>query len=112
MSVASAQHDGVSPAASGAGGLTARVGFAIVVFGLIALTLLSLRQQRLQALHELSAVRLRQSTHDRELWELRAALSSVLTPEQVGVLPSGGGAALGPTGLGSGLGAMPGEGER
>jgi hypothetical protein len=58
----------------------------IVGLGVVALSLLSLRQQRLQAMHELSAVRLRQASHDKRLWAVRAEIARLVTPEHVGSL--------------------------
>ncbi|MGP1272001.1 MAG: hypothetical protein ACTS22_01580 [Phycisphaerales bacterium] len=70
--------------------LTARWALVIVSVGVIALALLSYRQMRLQAMHELADARLRQVDHDKRLWEVRAEISSLVTPEQVGVLPTPG----------------------
>lgn len=67
-------------------GLTARAAVGIVGLGVVALSLLSLRQQRLQAMHELSAVRLRQASHDKRLWAVRAEVARLVTPEHVGSL--------------------------
>ncbi|HED53312.1 MAG TPA: hypothetical protein ENJ00_03825 [Phycisphaerales bacterium] len=58
----------------------------ILGLGAIGLSLLSYRQLRLQALHEHSAARLRQSEQDMELWKLRAEIASSVTPERVGLL--------------------------
>lgn len=68
-------------------GLTARAALAILSIGVIALTLLSYRQMRLQAMHELSAARLRQADHDKRLWEIRSQIAGMVTPERIGVLP-------------------------
>ena len=58
--------------------------------GMIGLALLSFRQQRLQAMHELSACRLRQEGHDRRLWSVRAAIAEQVTPERVSIMrPAG-----------------------
>ena len=67
--------------------MTARGVVLILSVGAVALALLSYRQMRLQAMHELAEARLRQADHDKRLWELRAEISALVTPEQVGVLP-------------------------
>ena len=66
--------------------LTCRLAVLIVGLGVIALSLLSYRQLRLQAFHEQSAARLRQTQHDKELWRLRSEISMRITPEQIGVI--------------------------
>ena len=58
----------------------------IVGLGVIALSLLSYRQLRLQAFHEQSAARLRQTQQDKDLWRLRSEISMLITPEQIGVI--------------------------
>lgn len=65
---------------------TGRVMLLIASAGMIGLALLSLRQQRLQAMHELSACRLRQEGHDKRLWSVRAALAEQVTPERVSLM--------------------------
>jgi hypothetical protein len=55
----------------------------VVSMGVIACVLLSLRQQRVQAAHELAEVQRRVLEHDRTLWRLRAELAAQLTPEKV-----------------------------
>ena len=63
--------------------MTAKIAFAIVCFGLIAVELLSVRQARLQVSHEISAARLRVRDHDERLLELRARIAREVTPEAV-----------------------------
>ena len=76
--------------AEGAGGASIgqmlRLVVLILGLGGIGLSLLSYRQLRLQAFHEHSAARLRQSGQDMELWKLRAEIASGVTPERVGLL--------------------------
>lgn len=55
----------------------------ILSIGLVACTLLAVRQQRVQAAHELADVQRRVMEHDRTLWHLRAELASRVTPAQV-----------------------------
>ncbi len=66
--------------------LTSRLAVLIVGLGVISLSLLSYRQLRLQAFHEQSAARLRQTQQDKELWRLRSEISMLITPEQIGVI--------------------------
>ncbi len=66
--------------------LTCRLAVLIVGLGVIALSLLSYRQLRLQAFHEQSAARLRQTHQDKDLWRLRSEISMLITPEQIGVI--------------------------
>lgn len=65
---------------------TLRVMLLVASAGVIGLALLSLRQQRLQAMHELSACRLRQEGHDKRLWSVRAALAEQVSPERVALM--------------------------
>jgi hypothetical protein len=58
----------------------------IAGLGVMALGLLSLRQQRLQAMHELAATRLRQGSHDARLWALRSEIAALVTPERIGTM--------------------------
>ncbi|RNC81946.1 MAG: hypothetical protein ED559_09230 [Phycisphaera sp.] len=77
-----------TPDEQGAGspGLMLRLAVLIVGMGVIALSLLSYRQLRLQAIHEQSDARLRQTQQDKELWTLRSEIALRTTPEQVGVV--------------------------
>lgn len=70
-------------------GLTCRLAVLIVGLGVIGLSLLSNRQLRLQAFHEQSAARLRQTQQDKDLWRLRSEISMLITPEQIGVIDAG-----------------------
>lgn len=67
-------------------GLTCRLAVVIVGLGVVSLSLLSYRQLRLQAFHEQSAARLRQTQQDKDLWRLRSEISMLITPEQIGVM--------------------------
>jgi hypothetical protein len=55
----------------------------IVAFGLIGAGLLSTRQSRLQAAHEVTAARLRIRDHDERLLTLRAQIAEHATPDAV-----------------------------
>ncbi|PHQ79376.1 MAG: hypothetical protein COB69_08110 [Phycisphaera sp.] len=74
----------------GSVGLTLRLAVMIVGLGVISVSLLSYRQLRLQSIHEQSDARLRQTLHDKELWQMRSEIALRTTPEQVGIaLPAG-----------------------
>ncbi|MEM9167389.1 MAG: hypothetical protein AAGB48_10265 [Planctomycetota bacterium] len=68
-----------------AAGTTARAAALVLALGMVALGLLSLRQSRLQAMHELSAARLRQADQDDRLLELRSRITALVTPERIAV---------------------------
>ena len=71
-------------------GLTLRLAVLIVGLGVIAVSLLSSRQLRLQAIHEQSDARLRQTDHDKQLWQMRSEIALRTTPEQVGIMAGSG----------------------
>lgn len=83
----------VCPAAWGAAGFGARVWtepdvFAklaaiILALGILGCTLLALRQQRLQAAHELAEAQLRIRRSDEQLWLLRTQIARRLNPENI-----------------------------
>lgn len=55
----------------------------IVAIGLTACGLLSMRQARLQAVHELADAQLRIWRHDERLLKIRADISARITPDRV-----------------------------
>jgi len=55
----------------------------VAAIGLTACGLLSMRQARLQAAHELADAQLRIWRHDEELLRLRALIAERVTPERV-----------------------------
>lgn len=55
----------------------------VLTIGVCACTLLSLRQARLQAAHELARAQLRVRECDDQLWALRAKIADRVRPEQV-----------------------------
>jgi len=61
----------------------ARVVFAIAVIGLTAAGVLSLRQARLQAAHELTQARLRAVLLEERIAERRAAVAAATAPDAV-----------------------------
>lgn len=67
----------------GGGMPAAKFGLVVLCAGVIGATLLSARHLRLRAAHELAQTRVEIIGHDEALWELRSAIGSVVTPEQV-----------------------------
>lgn len=63
--------------------MTAKLAVVILAFGLMAAGLLSTRQSRLQAGHEVAAARLRIREHDERLLELRARIAARIAPGEV-----------------------------
>ncbi|MEM1185089.1 MAG: hypothetical protein AAGI53_08795 [Planctomycetota bacterium] len=63
--------------------MLARSVFAILVIGLTAGVVLSTRQARLQAAHELTQARLRAALLDERLAEKRAVIAEVTTPQRL-----------------------------
>ena len=61
----------------------AKLAAVIVSLGVVACILLAVRQQRVQAAHELAEVQRRVMEHDRTLWHLRAEIAARVSPEQV-----------------------------
>lgn len=66
----------------------ARLVVLILSIGVVACVLLTARQQRLQAVHELAEVQRRLVEHDRTLWQLRVEIAGRITPEHVESLAS------------------------
>ncbi|QOJ01416.1 MAG: hypothetical protein HRU70_13330 [Phycisphaeraceae bacterium] len=61
-----------------------RCAAAIVALGLVGCWVLSLRQSRLLAAHELASSQLRFREIDERLWAARSRIASLVTPEHVG----------------------------
>jgi hypothetical protein len=57
----------------------------IVCVGIIGGVLLTTRQLRIQAAHELADVQQRVAQHDRQLWQLRVEIADRTLPAQVAV---------------------------
>lgn len=82
----------------------AKLVVVILCLGAVAATLLALRQQRIQAMHELAESRLRLRAADERLWLLRAEIARRLAPEELeariasagGMVPAGQAPALRP----------------
>ena len=60
-----------------------KVATLIVGLGLIACVMLSLRQQRIQAAHDLTTAQTRLAQLDRELLKVKLQIAARLTPDQV-----------------------------
>lgn len=58
----------------------------ILSIGVVACILLAVRQQRVQAAHELAEVQRRVMEHDRTLWHLRTEIAAKVTPQAVSEL--------------------------
>lgn len=61
----------------------AKLALVIVSLGVVACILLAVRQQRVQAAHELAEVQRRVMEHDRTLWHLRTEIAERVSPQQV-----------------------------
>lgn len=68
---------------TGAQVVVAKVGFLILSIGLVACSLLALRQLRTQAAHELAQSRLRILHRDNDLWRVRTRIAEGTTPKRV-----------------------------
>lgn len=55
----------------------------ILAFGIVGGALLTMRQLRIQAAHELGAVQRRVGERDRELWQLRIEIARTVSPAAV-----------------------------
>ena len=55
----------------------------IVVFAGVASGLLAVRQQRLQAAHDMAEAMRRAAEMDRQLWRLRAEIAARTTPDEI-----------------------------
>jgi hypothetical protein len=55
----------------------------IVSLALLGCALLSIRQSRMQAAHDLARTRLRLAEHDASLWVLRARIADRVTPMSI-----------------------------
>lgn len=63
--------------------MLAKIAALILVSAAAAAGLLSVRQQRLEAVHEMSAAVRRAEALDRQLWRVRIDLARRITPERV-----------------------------
>ncbi|MBX3359000.1 MAG: hypothetical protein KF745_11305 [Phycisphaeraceae bacterium] len=61
----------------------AKICAVIVTVGVIGCVLLTNRQLRLQAVHDLAVLQKRVAEHDRALWHLRVEIAGSVTPGNV-----------------------------
>ena len=61
----------------------AKLSAVIVTMGAVACILLAVRQQRVQAAHELADVQRRVLEHDRTLWQLRSEIAAKTMPTSI-----------------------------
>lgn len=67
----------------GSGGLLFKLGLVVLSIGLCALSLLVMRQARLQAGHEVTQTQLRIQRADEQLWKMRADIAALSSPSRV-----------------------------
>lgn len=63
--------------------MRAKLILLILTGGLTAAALLVVRQQRLQAVYEMTRALDRAAEHDRKLWKLRIEIARQITPDRV-----------------------------
>lgn len=69
----------------------AKLAAIILALGILGCTLLAMRQQRLQAAHELAEAQLRIRKSDEHLWFLRTQIARRLNPESIRGMATGAG---------------------
>ncbi len=65
------------------GGVLAKLAVMVMAAALTAAWLLSVRQQRIMAAHDLVAAHTRMAANDRTLWRLRVEIANLLTPDRI-----------------------------
>ncbi|MDP7069748.1 MAG: hypothetical protein QF561_00170 [Phycisphaerales bacterium] len=65
--------------------MTRRLIAAVLTTGLIGLVLLSLRQQRIALVHDMSMLHVRMSNDETSLWRARAEVAEMIQPASLGV---------------------------
>ncbi|MBL8990185.1 MAG: hypothetical protein JNJ48_01250 [Phycisphaerae bacterium] len=63
-----------------------KICFLVLVIGASACVLLSVRQQRLDAVHDMAVIQQRIAEHDRDLLRVRAAVAARLIPSRIETL--------------------------
>lgn len=66
--------------------MLAKAVFVVIGIGAMSATLLALRQQRLQAAHELARTQIRVERQDEELWKVRARIATLVNPQNVAMM--------------------------
>lgn len=69
--------------------MVAKVAAIILTIGIVGCILLTNRQLRLQAVHDLAVLQRRVAEHDRTLWHLRAEIAGRVVPRNVEQLAKG-----------------------
>lgn len=67
----------------GSGGLLFKLGLVVLSLGVCALSMLVLRQARLQAAHEVTQTQLRIQRADEKLWKMRADIAGLSNPVRI-----------------------------
>jgi len=73
----------VSVQQPGSGGLLFKLGLVVLSIGLCALSMLVMRQARLQAAHEVTQTQLRIQRADEQLWKMRADIAGLANPSRI-----------------------------
>jgi len=68
---------------SPSGGVLAKLAVMVTVAALTAAWLLSVRQQRIMAAHDLISAHRRMAENERTLWRLRVEIANLLTPDRI-----------------------------
>ena len=63
--------------------MLAKIAAIILTIGIVGCVLLTNRQLRLQAVHDLAVLQRRVAEHDRTLWHLRAEIAANVIPRNV-----------------------------
>ncbi|MBL0922572.1 MAG: hypothetical protein IBJ10_10660 [Phycisphaerales bacterium] len=69
--------------APNSGGILAKLAVMVGVAALTAAWLLSVRQQRIMAAHDLISAHRRMAENERTLWRLRVEIANLLTPDRI-----------------------------
>lgn len=74
---------GVSVQHPGSGGILFKLGLVVLSIGVCALSMLVMRQARLQAAHEVTQTQLRIQRADEQLWKMRADIAGLSNPARI-----------------------------
>jgi len=78
----------VSVQNTGSGGMLFKLGLVVLSIGVCALSMLAMRQARLQAAHEVTQTQLRIQRADEQLWKMRADIAGLSNPVRIRELSS------------------------
>lgn len=67
----------------GSGGILFKLGLVVLSIGVCALSMLVMRQSRLQAAHEVTQTQLRIQRADEQLWKMRADIAGLANPSRI-----------------------------